>query len=634
MKQNKNKVYNSIVFRIGVLVLLMSFIAIASMFSTVFISEQADKDAFAVNHAGSLRMQSYRMVADLQGELLNLSTSDAELSPLQASIKSFNNKLESQALLQPFSTNPNAIIVSQLDNIKFDWHNTIEPLLQNLAGKSNVSSIELVTLRSNMDQFVLKIDNLVYLYQQHAEQRVFLIRIIQTVSLLINVGLIVFVMYMLNSRIERPLAELIASARSILDGNYTAQTHIDQKDELGFLSKTMNKMADAIADSHIKLEKRVRQKTRQLETSNASLGLLYDISSLLSQPKVSFDLDPLVRKLSDISGIKDIDLCLVTEEGDAPYQHLISDDDASKDECIERDCNECISSNRSGELSLNQNHQMHVRYPLKKDERTFGVLVCTLEPNTQLGSWQHQLMRSFAAQIATGLHLRYQADHDRRYALVSERTVIARELHDSLAQSLSYLQFQVTRMQKMQQKKATQEQLDDVVVELKTGLSSAYRQLRELLTTFRLKIDADGLKQAFEGTIKQLNERANGKSTFKLDYRIGDIPLTPNEEIHLMQVAREATQNVLHHAQSEKTMVELFIDHENQINLVIADEGVGIGDNPEKLNHYGLAIMKERAVQLGGTLEMTPNKPKGTRVHLRFEPKTLVTGVQQSSLAS
>ena len=62
MKQFREKVYHSIVFRIGVLVLLMSFIAISSMFSTVFISEQADKDALAVNHAGSMRMHSYQML--------------------------------------------------------------------------------------------------------------------------------------------------------------------------------------------------------------------------------------------------------------------------------------------------------------------------------------------------------------------------------------------------------------------------------------------------------------------------------------------------------------------------------------------------------------------------------------------
>lgn len=631
MNRLKDKFYNSIVFRIGVLVFLISFISLASMLSTVFISEYADKDAIAINHAGSMRMQSYKILGELQAakiaQLKHGSSSELYLQAETAfniSMSTFEDKLNSRVLSQPFLNSPAPQISDQLQSIKSDWSTEIKPTIlavlnENLEKEDSSTTLYQAKIFTN--QYVEDIEKLVLQYQRHAEQRIVEIRIIQGVSLILNIIFIVIIMHQLNFRIERPLNELIQSAKRIMAGDFTAQTSIDQRDELGFLSKTMNKMANSIADSHIRLEKRVRQKTHELETSNASLSLLYDISSQLSQPTPSLDLEPLVKRLSKIVDIQDIDLCLLTDEGSAPYEHIVTDMNTDKSDCAERDCNECIAVDKPSFSQVQAcDPGMNIRYPLVKDGKNFGVLVCKLNEGSMLGAWQHQLLKSFCAQVATGLQLRQDAEQDRRFALVQERTVIARELHDSLAQALSYLQFQVTRLQKMQKKNATQEQIDDVVVELKTGLSSAYRQLRELLTTFRLTIDGEGLFDAFTSTIRQLNERANGKIDFRLSYNIGDIPLTPNEEIHLMQIAREATQNALHHSKGEHAQINLYFDEHDYLVLEVIDDGIGLGDNPEKLNHYGLAIMKERASQLNGELTASRNTPKGTKVALRFLP--------------
>ncbi|HAS21895.1 MAG TPA: nitrate/nitrite two-component system sensor histidine kinase, partial [Idiomarina loihiensis] len=101
---------------------------------------------------------------------------------------------------------------------------------------------------------------------------------------------------------------------------------------------------------------------------------------------------------------------------------------------------------------------------------------------------------------------------------------------------------QVTRLHKGIEKndRAT---IDDVSSELREGLNSAYRQLRELLTTFRLKVDGSGLYSALQTTVKQLTEQSN--MVVHLDYRLNNIPLVPHEEIHLLQIIREASQNAV-----------------------------------------------------------------------------------------
>src|SRR5690606_18215411 len=91
---------------------------------------------------------------------------------------------------------------------------------------------------------------------------------------------------------------------------------------------------------------------------------------------------------------------------------------------------------------------------------------------------------------------------------------------------------------------------------------------------------------------------------FRLDYQLENTPLVPHEEIHLLQIIREACQNTIHHSQGSDVVVRLSQDDQEKIHLSIEDNGVGIPENAEKLNHYGLAIMQERSRHLGGKISI------------------------------
>ncbi|WP_231891862.1 histidine kinase, partial [Vibrio sp. HI00D65] len=87
---------------------------------------------------------------------------------------------------------------------------------------------------------------------------------------------------------------------------------------------------------------------------------------------------------------------------------------------------------------------------------------------------------------------------------------IARELHDSLAQSLSYLKIQVTLLKRVIGKLPEQqhrEQSEQIASEIGNGLADAYTQLRELLTTFRLTIKEGNFGDALSTMLEELSER-------------------------------------------------------------------------------------------------------------------------------
>ena len=86
------------------------------------------------------------------------------------------------------------------------------------------------------------------------------------------------------------------------------------------------------------------------------------------------------------------------------------------------------------------------RFQLNREQRHFGLIICKLPSTQTLSVWQEQLIQSVTDQLAIGLSLKSDEEQSRRVAVLQERNAIARELHDSLAQALSYLKIQVTRL--------------------------------------------------------------------------------------------------------------------------------------------------------------------------------------------
>src|SRR5690606_5149734 len=138
-----------------------------------------------------------------------------------------------------------------------------------------------------------------------------------------------------------------------------------------------------------------------------------------------------------------------------------------------------------------------------------GVLLLRHPLQQRPAGWQQDLLEALAGHIATALSLGERRRQQHRLALMQERATIARELHDSLAQALSYLKIQIGRLQNLIDRDAGRAPLTEVAGELREGVSSAYRQLRELLGTFRLKVDTPGLEPALVNTVAEFRRRGD-----------------------------------------------------------------------------------------------------------------------------
>lgn len=594
----------------------MTIMAVLGMFSSFVISEIADKDAAAINISGSLRKQSYLMLSELLAQDQN-HTADVKLVsslPLDM-FDNFEDILLDPVLVHGFSEEDDSRLSYVYTDVVNNWNTVAKPALAQF--NPGVDNERLLV--NVITDFVDKIDLLVYQYQQEAEGKIELLRIIQLVALFGTLLLVYVAMTSIHGHIEKPLTQLTELAKRIRDGDLTSRVDIENKDELGILAEAFNSMSDSLSASHADLEMRVNDKTKELKRSNDSLKLLFDTSRTINEvSEEETNFQPILDRLSALTDVENMDLCLSQPDIAIPYVHIMTVEDLSiRTNCDDKHCDECVGEScfTTGDA---KNYQ--VKFPLVLDETNYGVLVVRFNYDQGLEIWQHRLIQGVADQIAIALSLKNQVYQDRRVALLNERTVIARELHDSLAQSLSYLKIQVTRLQKAHNKGADEDVFQSLIVELKDGLSSAYRQLRELLATFRLKIDGRGLKGALIDAIAQLQSRTD--MDIELNYQVDSIPFTPNEEIHILQVTKEALQNALHHSRGSQVSVNLLRE-ENLVKVSVVDNGIGIPDDPEKMNHYGLVIMKERSNILAGDFSIKRGETNGTEVNLIFSPVSI-----------
>jgi nitrate/nitrite-specific signal transduction histidine kinase len=274
--------------------------------------------------------------------------------------------------------------------------------------------------------------------------------------------------------------------------------------------------------------------------------------------------------------------------------------------------------------SLWHNNIKHPRLLIKtsrintRSDTEFTLLVLICSNAKQLKLLHANVIEILAQGFADVFSATRHQQANRQRVMQEERAAISRELHDSLAQSLTYLKIQASRIQAiLVPKKYDETEAKQVVLELRNNLNIAYRQLRELMTTFRLTMNGENLTQALEETIAEFEKRTS--IAFELDTRLTSDELSTDEEMQVLHIIREALSNIVRHSHAQRAKVVLRHLDEN-IEVIIEDNGIGIDNRQRRAQHHGLIIMQERCHNLGGEFNVEELETGGTRVITTFKP--------------
>jgi signal transduction histidine kinase len=264
---------------------------------------------------------------------------------------------------------------------------------------------------------------------------------------------------------------------------------------------------------------------------------------------------------------------------------------------------------------ITDERQVFLGVPVHAKGRLLGTL-CILSPSLQKYSAEDiTLLVAIADHIGGAVEaarLRIQAE---QAAVFEERQRLARELHDSVMQTLySLILFAEAGGDAL--RSGTLDLTEQYINQLSEAARQALKEMR--LLVFELRPDTlqqEGLAGALRKRIEVVEQRAGMKAKVQMELPVA---LSEREEDGLYRIAQEALNNVLKHAGASQVDVALTAS-DHTIQLTIQDDGKGFEMSEDQTTFgVGLASMSERANELGGWLEIQSAPGQGTRVHIQI----------------
>jgi two-component system nitrate/nitrite sensor histidine kinase NarX len=435
----------------------------------------------------------------------------------------------------------------------------------------------------------------------------------------------------------QPLVQMRNWAYAIQDGDLTAKIPLPDHGEFLKLAIVINDLGDSLYSLTQEMDEKVREQTQRLEQKSKTLEILYEVAATSASAhdiedllqNYLFTLFNLVKasaatvriitddnklrvigsvgidEIDELERITPIERCLCAQDFD---NHVI---------CCDVDRQLCGNLlNRS--LSLPQN-ACTITLPLQYQNRTLGIYHLYMpEIDIRKESELNNILTNIGQHLSLAMETARLDNESKRLHLMQERTMLAHELHDSLAQTLASLRFQVNLLEKTL-KNSENIVAKSEVEQLKNGLDEANNELRELLAHFRVHMDERGLIPATEALVERF-QNESGISVF-FQNLCPDLKLPPIQEVQVLHIIQESLTNARKHSQANNVRVLIRQTSDEHYHVLIEDDGVGIDNQHitgQPGEHVGLSIMQERARRINGEVTIESEPGEGTRIELDF----------------
>ena len=612
-------------------------LALVSIAMTLWVSWQLEGGAAAVNEAGRMRMQAYRMA-------LSVGTGSHRRLPQQ--VDEFNSGLEQlrhgnpeRPLFVPWDDT----VRTRFSTVERDWSRFQQRWVS--AGNTDTTLLNLDTA-----EFVAQVEALVQAIETHMSRWTALMHLAQLAMMalaVIGASVLVYTGYLF---VLEPVGVLKQAIRRMQDGDLSARVDRVSSDEFGTLAEGFNGMADHVQSMYHHLEARVAEKTSELQEKRERLEALYSVTSLVGNATTLQALSQgFVQRVRAVARA-DAAALRWSDETNERYLMLASEGlpqamlDA--EHCVHAgDCH-CGSPDAGTALRVipirdaNPARMPHcaragfetiVSIPIRLHDRLMGEVDLFFHAQCEVTAAERSLLEALTAHLAAAMDNMRLLSLEKEAAVSQERSFIARELHDSIAQSLAFLKIQVQLMQDaFDQRDPAQAQ--SVLQEIDAGVRESYADVRELLVHFRTRASAEDIEPALQTTLRKFEQQTRIPALLQMQGNA--LPLAPDLQIQVLHILQEALSNVRKHAGA--TQVWLDVQQQPRWRFEVRDNGVGFAcERDQDETHVGLRIMAERAQRVGAALEVHSRSDRGTSVILTLSQTISgVTGALPAALVA
>ena len=608
--------------KLGAIGCLLLGLALFSIGLTLWVTWQLEGGAAAVNEAGRMRMQTWRLAQ-------TLTVGDAQRVPglmaqFDGSLKLLRSGDPARPLFVPRSDGAQQAfgqVQTGWEQLRTDWSAQPPPDAPGLALQA--------------ENFVARVDAFVAAIEQHLSRLTAILNAVQFMMVALTIASAVALLYSAYLFVFNPLTRLQAGLARVEAGDLATRVEPGAADEFGALAAGFNRMAQTLQGLYQSLEHKVREKTESLEAQHARLAVLYQSAAFVARAATLEELAQGIAQQVRRAAGADASAVRWSDETNQRYLMLASDclpqALVEEEHCIPTGdcfCGQAKDQAVTRVIPIVPQHdaallghcaragfETVISVPVRLHERLVGELNLFYRQPRQLSDDDRALLETMAAHLAGAIEgLRAAALH-RESAVAEERGFIARELHDSIAQSLAFLKIQMGLL-RSDIKSGDTARIDSTLAELDAGVHESLGDVRELLVHFRTRTNAEDIVPALKTTLQKF-EHQTGLATH-LGIEGNGLPLPADVQVQVLHVVQEALSNVRKHAHAREVWVD--VQQAPHWRVEVRDDGCGFqtaGAGSDEM-HVGLRIMRERAQHIGATVDVESVLGSGTCVVLKM----------------
>lgn len=455
--------------------------------------------------------------------------------------------------------------------------------------------------------------------------------------LLSGIGAAALVALRLRSQLLLPLVNLEDTVARVSQGEPGASRSLGEAGVLTGMARDIGTLNAELTDLYEDMDSRVSRQTWHLAQKTASLKILYDVAAEITRAD---GLDEMLlhflRILKEMLSGRAATVRLVTTGGAPRLVGSIGLDDALVRETDIEPVDLCLCGTVlcPGEIVCDNDLRYCSRVygrrmfasealevitvPLKHHDELLGAYTIFVDRPGLKGRVEIlELLETIGQHIGVAIAKHRSDEEARRLSILEERSSLAHELHDSLAQTLASLRLQTRMLDDSLRGAAIPSEARADIRRMRNGIDEAHSELRELLSSFRAPLDRRGLVPTLEDLTRRFGQQTGIHCVFQLNCRPFD--LSAAAELQVVRIVQETLTNVRKHARAQTVRVLLTRETGGEHVLLIEDDGVGFS-TPQRSGrpgeHIGLSILEERARRIGAALSIESEPGEGTRVEL------------------
>ncbi len=419
-----------------------------------------------------------------------------------------------------------------------------------------------------------------------------------------------------------------------LDAKFTDRPIGDYEDiyqDLQFIGEMLQSLST-------NAETQVQKHTNYIAQKTRSLSILYDVANSINLSRnVDSLLSQFLFNMTELIDAQAAVAYLVHDDSDVELLTHIN----SNEEIIAEHARHCLINHSSdtqedgfGILNINllacddvfckkyfNNEQVCILVvPLQYQEKLLGAYNFYVHKNS-LNDFEDfdELFTSVGRHLGAAIEKSHLDEEATALSILRERNHISNELHDSLAQTLTSIRFQVRVLDETLHQ-GNEAQTWAEMERIEASINEAHTEIRELISHFRSPTVLVSLISSIEQSIDRFRQ-VNDEIQVFFQNEWAETALPAETEFHILRIIQESLTNIRKHSDAENVRIMMRANGSDSYKVLIEDDGIGFSKPQTSYHtgeHIGLSIMRDRAKRFDGEFTVESEPGEGTRIVLEF----------------